>query len=240
MSNVSHELKTPIAVMLAEAQTVRAAEAPQDVRAFLASTIDELEKLSRTVDSFLLLTRVRQGKGSLQNPFPCIARDILMDSYEGCASMAAQHGVRIDLHLPQDETADAAVVGNADLLRTVIDNLLRNAIRFSPRGDVVDVRARVDHDRLVVSVRDHGPGIPADLVPRVFDRFAQSREEERRGRGHGLGLEIALGITELHGGSISVENIPADEGGGCRFAVTLPLAGSPSPASSADRHASAS
>jgi signal transduction histidine kinase len=224
MSNVSHELKTPIAVLLAEAQTIRPSEAPKEIRAFLLSASDELEKLSRTVDSFLLLTRVRQGKGALQDTDLCMVRDIMMDSYEGCASMASQHGVRIDLHLPQGDIVDAAVVGNPDLLRTVLDNLIRNALRFSPQGDVVDVRAWVEGDRLLTSVRDHGPGIPSELLPRVFDRFAQAKEEERRGRGHGLGLEIALGITELHGGTISVNNIQPSEGGGCEFVVSLPVA----------------
>ncbi|MFO0832314.1 MAG: ATP-binding protein [Phycisphaerales bacterium] len=220
MSNVSHELKTPISVMLTEAQALRLSDAPRDVRAFVASTIEELDKLGRMVESFLLLTRVRHGKAAIPNQELCSVRDIITASYEGCAAMALQHRVRVGVTLPEGDGEDAVVLGNADLLRTVIDNLLRNAIRFSPAGFMVEVVGSVRDDRAHIGVRDFGPGIPAELLPRIFDRFSQSTEEQRRGRGHGLGLEIAMGITELHGGTISVRNVQT---GGCEFEVVLPL-----------------
>jgi signal transduction histidine kinase len=172
------------------------------------------------VESFLLLTRVRHGKAVIPNQELCTIRDIIVASYEGCASMASQHKVRVGVILPDGDDVDAAVLGNADLLRTVIDNLLRNAIRFSPVGSMVEIIGRVEGQHLFISVRDFGPGIPIDLLPRIFDRFSQSNEEQRRGRGHGLGLEIAMGITELHGGTISVRNLDT---GGCEFEVVLPI-----------------
>lgn len=125
------------------------------------------------------------------------------------------------MQLPDGEDLDVAVLGNCDLLRTVIDNLVRNAIRFTPKDGVVMVSAAVRDDRLTINVRDVGPGIPAELLPRIFDRFSQSKDELRRGRGHGLGLEIAMGITELHGGTIVARNV---ETGGCEFEVVLPVA----------------
>ena len=91
---------------------------------------------------------------------------------------------------------------------------------FSPKGAVVEISSAVEDKRLIMRVRDVGPGIPDDLLPRIFDRFAQSTDEQRRGRGHGLGLEIAMGITEMHGGTITVVN-RAD--GGCEFSVSLPV-----------------
>ena len=221
MSNVSHELKTPIAVLTTEAQTLRLDNAPKEVRDFVASSLDELDKLGRMVDSFLLLTRVRHGKSVIPNRERCLLREILMSSYEGCAAMAAQYGVRISLVLPDEAGEDAGVDGNCDLLRTIIDNLLRNAIRFSPKNGVVELSATVSNNQSVVSVRDHGQGISPHLIPHIFDRFFQAKEEQHRGRGHGLGLEIALGITELHGGTISAHN---RDDGGCEFLVTLPLA----------------
>lgn len=220
MSNVSHELKTPISVMLTEAQVLPLHDVPKDVRAFVLSTIEELNKLGRMVESFLLLTRVRHGKTTIPNREACNLRDILMASYEACVSMAAQYRVRVVVLVPEGEHADAAVHGNCDLLTTVVDNLLRNAIRFSPAGFVVEVSGAVRDGQATITVRDYGPGIPADLLPRIFDRFSQSTEEQRRGRGHGLGLEIAMGITELHGGTIRVRNL---ENAGCEFVVTLPL-----------------
>lgn len=220
MSNVSHELKTPIAVLMTEAQTLRLEGASKEIRGFVSSAMDELDKLGRMVDSFLLLTRVRHGKAAIPNRENCLARDVIMQSYEGCVSMAAQYGVQIIVNLPEGDDSEISVRGNCDLLRTVVDNLLRNAIRFSPKGQPVRLSARAEGDRLHITVRDSGTGIPSELLPRLFDRFSQSSDEQRRGRGHGLGLEIAMGITELHGGTISVRN--RDEGG-CEFTVALPL-----------------
>ncbi|MFO0860593.1 MAG: HAMP domain-containing sensor histidine kinase [Phycisphaerales bacterium] len=219
MSNVSHELKTPIAVVLTGVQALKTDDAPRPVKDFLRGMFEELEKLGRTVDNFLLLTRVRHNKGPIPKLELCVLRDVLVDSYASCLSMASLHKVRLSLRLPEDEDMDATVEGNADLLRIIFDNLIRNAVRFSPEGEVVDVEAKADGANLRVTVRDRGPGIPPALLPRVFDRFAQAKEEERRGRGHGLGLEIALGIAELHRGSIAVRNM---ETGGCEFTVTLP------------------
>lgn len=220
MSSVSHELKTPIAVLMTEAQNLRLDRADKDVRSFVDSTKDELDKLGRMVDSFLLLTRVRHGKATVPNQEHCLVRDIMVESFEGCIGMAQQHDVRLSIRLPEGEHLDAGVRGNCDLLRTVLDNLIRNAIRFSPRSSVVEVMGSVEEDRLILRVSDSGPGIPPTLLPRIFDRFAQSTEEQRRGRGHGLGLEIAMGITELHGGTIRAENRVA---GGCEFTVSLPI-----------------
>lgn len=221
MSNVSHELKTPIAVILTEAQTLKLEGMNKDIRAFISSTFDELDKLGRMVDSFLLLTRVRQGKARMPRQELCYARDVIVQSYEGCTGMAGQYGVRLTVRLPEEEHIDAGVLGNCDLLRTVLDNIIRNAIRFSPRGGTVEVEGAVEADHLLVHVRDSGPGIPDEVLPRIFDRFAQTSDEHRRSRGHSLGLEIAMGITELHGGTISALNRTA---GGCEFTVRLPIA----------------
>lgn len=221
MSNVSHEFKTPIAVLTTEAQMLRLDGAGKDVRDFVASAMDELGKLGRTVDSFLLLTRVRHGKATIPNRELCLARDIMSQSYEGCAPMASQYGVRLLVNVPDGEHLDVGTYGNCDLLRTILDNLVRNAIRFSPPGNTVEVDGRVEDGRLIFRVRDTGPGIPAELLPKLFNRFSQSVEEQKRGRGHGLGLQIAMGITEMHGGTITAANHPE---GGCEFTVSLPVA----------------
>lgn len=219
MANVSHELKTPISVMLTEAQNLHRSEIPKEARAFLTSIIEELEKLGRTIDSFLLLTRVRHGKSTIPHARPCTMRDVISESYESCAAMAALHRVRLVVSFPADDD-DAAVHGNCDLLRTVVDNILRNAIRFSPPEETVTLTMELRDKDVRIVVRDQGPGIPTDLLPRIFDRFAQSPQEQRRGRGHGLGLEIAHGIVSLHGGTITAHNLPDR---GCEFVVILPL-----------------
>lgn len=219
MSNVSHELKTPIAVVLTGVQALKSDDASKPVKEFLRGMTEELEKLARTVDNFLLLTRVRHNKGVVPAVESCAMRDVLLDSYASCVSMAGQHKVRLGLRVPEGEDMDATVEGNSDLLRIIFDNLIRNAIRFSPEGEVVEIDAVASTDEIAIRVRDRGPGIPPALLPRVFDRFSQAKDEERRGRGHGLGLEIALGIAELHRGSITVRN---REPSGCEFTVVLP------------------
>ncbi|MEK6701891.1 MAG: HAMP domain-containing sensor histidine kinase [Planctomycetota bacterium] len=221
MSNVSHEIKTPIAVMLAEAQTIKLDKAAPEIRDFVKSVSEEALRLGRMVDSFLLLTRVRHGKKQIPGAESCLIREVLMDSFDSCRPMATQFGVRLDVRLPEASDVDTSLQGNCDLLRTVFDNLLRNAIRFSPRGGMVSLSAEIQRGHLHASIRDQGKGISPELLPRVFNRFAQAKEEEHRGRGHGLGLEIALGIAELHGGSIVVRNLPD---AGAEFTVILPLA----------------
>ncbi len=220
LSNVSHEIKTPIAVMLLEAQTLDTSESPQPVRDFVDSASEEMLRLGRLVESFLTLTRVRDGKG-LAEIKEYAVNDLVIDSSEHCAAMARQYRVRLAPKILSDEeTMDHAVAGEPELLRTMLDNLVRNAIRFSPADERVEIEAGVDGETVVIRVRDYGPGIPEAQLKTIFDRFAQAPEEQRKGRGHGLGLAIAQGIAELHGGSIGVENC-ADRG--CTFSVTLPL-----------------
>lgn len=224
LSNVSHEIKTPIAVMLLEAQTLDTDGSPAHVREFVDSVGEEMLRLGRLVESFLTLTRVRDGKGIAR-----IARygvnDLLIDSAEHCAAMARQYRVALAPRLLSDDaTIDTAVAGELELLRTMLDNLVRNAIRFSSPGERVEVRASVEGGLARIAVRDTGPGIPEAQLATIFDRFAQAPEEQRKGRGHGLGLAIAQGIAELHGGRISARNCP---GRGCEFVVELPVYGEP-------------
>ena len=227
MSNVSHELKTPIAVLLTEAQTLRTGEANREVQEFVRSTADELRRLGAMVDSFLLLTRVRDGRSVVRDTEHLI-NELVMESVSHCRPMASQHEVRLSPRLC--ETAvDLKVRGDPSLLRTMLDNLVRNAIRFTPRGQEIEVTALEMGNLALVRVRDHGPGIPDALIERVFDRFVQAPEEQRRGRGHGLGLEIAQGIAELHGGRIAVRNVRGASANGaagavegCEFEVRLP------------------
>lgn len=221
MSNVSHELKTPIATILTEVQVLKPDGAPDQFKSFLRSTTEELEKLSHTIDSFLLLTRVRHGVTKVPASARCYLRDVLLDTYATCIPYAKLYNVRVELRLPEGDAEDVAIIGNCDLLRIMFDNIIRNAVRFSPRESVIMVRAELESNHVNIHVRDRGSGIPPDILPRIFDRFAQTSDDNRGGRGHGLGLEIALGIAELHAGTISVRNC---DDSGCEFSVQLPLA----------------
>jgi two-component system OmpR family sensor kinase len=221
VANVSHEVKTPIATVLTEAQTLsRVADVPAEVRQFIHSTQDEMRRLGRLVESFLLLTRVRHGKPLQSTARTVAANDILMDSVGHCWKMAEQYGVTLSPELAEEQDRPLVVRGDPELLRTMVDNLVRNAIRFSPKGQPILVRVRHAGETVMLCVADRGPGIPPALADKIFDRFSQAKSEEKLGRGSGLGLEIAQGIAELHGGRISVSN---PEGGGSEFCATLPV-----------------
>ncbi len=221
MTNVSHELKTPIAVVLTEAQTLRAAGISEDVLAFVESTEEEMLRLGKLVESFLTLARVRDGNHQIRGKRYGV-NDLVMDAADHCAKVAEQAGVVLSVTLLEDEDSlDAAVSGEPELLRTMLDNLIRNAIRFTPSGKRVEVSLDIDDAWVCVRVKDQGAGIPCDHIGSVFDRFRQAENQQSgRASGYGLGLAIAQGIAELHGGRISVEN---NVDGGCLFQVRLPL-----------------
>ncbi|MGE3108868.1 MAG: sensor histidine kinase [Phycisphaerales bacterium] len=230
LSNVSHELKTPIATLLVEAQTIDKRSLSRPAAEFVRTAEEEMRRLGRLVESFLMLTRVQDGKGIVKiQQVP--VNELLLDSIANCTPMARQHTVSLRPSLIEDEEhLDAAIAGDPDLLRTMVDNLARNAIRFSPPNGVVRVIARIEDGMFVAAVQDDGPGLPGDLLSKIFNRFVQAPEEQRRGRGHGLGLTIAQAVAELHGGNITVSNLPT---AGAEFVARIPLAHRPSDAVSA-------
>lgn len=216
IANVSHELKTPVAVLRAEAQNLDATDLTPESRVFVRSVIEETRRLGMMVDSFLTLAAVRSGR-ELTITKPAYLNDVIVESLAHCAGMAKLHTVTLlsDLY---DGDDDLVVAGDAHLLRVLFDNLLRNAVRFSPSGSSVRASVVADSEKATVSVVDSGPGIPDDLLPTIFERFSRA-SPVAPGRGHGLGLSIAQGIAELHGGLITTTNLPQ---GGCRFVVVLP------------------
>ena len=125
------------------------------------------------------------------------------------------------LFLDESDEDDLQLTGDGELLLTMVENLVRNAISHSPLDGEVTLRAERDDGAVLLSVRDEGPGIPDDYVDRVFDRFVQVPKSSSRTDGTGLGLAIADGVAKLHGGSIRVANNP---GAGCTFTVRLPRA----------------
>jgi signal transduction histidine kinase len=219
LSNVSHEIKTPIAVMLTQAQTIDRTNCPPHINEYLDEISEEMMRLGQLVESFLMLTRV-QDSARLGRLEVYAANDLVMDSLDNCLPMAHQRDIRLEAHLlDSDDQIDAAILSEKQLLITMLDNLVRNAIRFSPPEGTVRIRCAANNTSIHVSVSDDGPGIPPEIIDHIFDRFAQASEEHRSGRGHGLGLTIAQGIAELHDGSISAANRTT---GGAIFTVVLP------------------
>lgn len=220
LSNVSHELKTPIATLMLEAQTIDRSALPAEGIEFVRDVEEEMRKLGNLIESFLMLTRVTDANERTAGK-TVLANEIIIEAIADCEPTAQQYGVRVVPSLADDDAGlDAMIVGDAELLRTLVSNLLRNAIRFSPRGEVVSLAGSVRDGEFLIRVRDRGAGIPKEVLANIFDRFVQSAGESRRGRGHGLGLAIAKGIAELHGGDIAAATEPD---GGAVFTATLPI-----------------
>lgn len=223
--NVAHELKTPLAIIVANADVVRAnpgSMSPQ-AKQFIDVTRDEALRLARLCESFLLLTRVRHGKPVQTIAKPVLVNEWIMDCVEESQGVASRFAVELVPKLLDDEAAmDACVNGDRELLSTMLDNLVRNACRFSPAGGIVEISAAdAGAGKVRISVRDQGPGVPPMMLEKIFERFVQADTSEPAGRrGSGIGLAIAQGIAELHGGTIAVANRPE---GGCVFSIELPL-----------------
>ena len=230
ISNVSHELKTPISVLLTEIQVARLGHFdPARLETFVGKVEREMKRLAGLVESFLILAR--SDPGSRPRADRVAVHDLVLECAQRCRLLADQK--RIHLVPTLSETDEVGVEpelsGDADLLQTMVENLVRNAIAHSPQGGVVAIDAQCTAEHITIAVRDEGPGVPEEYRGRIFQRFVQvpssgpgldGRALPGRKGGLGIGLAIASNVAQMHGGGISAENRPE---GGCTFVVKLPL-----------------
>jgi signal transduction histidine kinase len=215
VSLVSHELRTPMAALVGAAMTVRdrwRVLAEEQREALLALIVAETERLSSLVSDVLDTSRLEAGTFTYR--FGRVDLEGLLTEATAAAGLA-QTEVPVVLQVPQHLPA---VEGDPERLRQVLSNLIDNAVKYSPAGEPVEVRARLDDGRVVVSVADHGPGIAAENQQLVFEKFGRILGPTAK-PGSGLGLYIARTIAEAHGGELAVESAP---GQGATFTLTLP------------------
>ncbi|MFN2557668.1 MAG: sensor histidine kinase [Nitriliruptorales bacterium] len=212
VANVSHELRTPIgALQLVLENLVDGVEEP-DPRTF-QTMLAQVERLARLVDQLLDLSRFESGAVPF-HPREFALRPVLQQAVE-------EAGLREPtVMLAVDEDSDVQAHGDPERIHQVVANLLDNAIRHSPPGGVVELRAGISDGRVRIVVADEGPGVPPDEAERIFERFYRA-DAARSRDGAGLGLSIARWIIDLHGGDIRVES---GEPHGCRMVVELPAA----------------
>jgi len=223
LSIVSHELKTPLAVLLGQAQVLaRQTRTPEEYERFIATVQDEARALSRTVESLLTLAKAEAGFPQVSKSLVSV-NEVTMNAVTRCAPPADRREVKLvtTLAMPGERRPEPIIDGDAELLGLMISNLIRNAIRYAPPDSAVDVQVVAEDNHVEIAVRDRGPGIPEEFIGRVFDRFFQVPRDAAALQGSGLGLTIARGVAELHGGGITVQNLP---GAGCEFRIALPLA----------------
>jgi two-component system, OmpR family, sensor histidine kinase BaeS len=216
LASVGHDLRTPLASLRAAIEAVEDGMAP-DPAAYLAGMRTDVEHLGRLVDDLFDYARIESGR------FEPVAerldlRELVDETVEVSTPLARSRGVELAAPGP-DRPAPAAVDPAA--MGRVLRNLVDNAIRHSPPGGTVTVE--VEAGGFVV--RDEGPGFPAEFRAQAFERFTRA-DPSRAGGGAGLGLAIARGIVEAHGGTISIA-----EGPGGRVRVELPGGGMTSPVS---------
>src|SRR5262245_3027712 len=228
LANVAHDLKTPISVMLTQSQVLDINKASVDeYRDYRLSMIEELRRLRGVIEGILALSRASQGEALLRRTtFPI--NTLLAQCALRCKAQADGARVKLKVRLlaPQENTY---LSGDLDLLCTMLDNLVRNAIRFSPPREAVHIDAALEDGHARIVVRDHGPGIPPEYLGRIFERFIQVPDEQGKVKGGtGLGLAIAKTVAEAHGGNIGVHN---RRRGGAAFTVSLPLGAGSNPIS---------
>ncbi len=227
MTDASHELRTPSAIIRTEADVTlsRATRSEDEYRASLAVVQDASRRLARIVDDVFLIARADAGH-LVPLPAPLYLDDLVRDTVRTVKPIADKRDIALEIL----DIVEVPLTGDADLLDSVILNLLDNAIKHSPAGASVRVSLRSSATHCQLSVVDAGPGIPAHLRERIFERFfrvdvARSRQESTLTSGAGLGLSICRRIVELHRGSLVVSD---SRPGRTEFRVTLPLAaGSP-------------
>jgi signal transduction histidine kinase len=210
-ADASHELRTPLAVISTSIEVARRKPRESGHWEQVADqTLGEVRRMNLLVEKLLVLSRA--GAAGLHHSQSDL-RNLAALAVERAGKIAGERGVKVEL--APGPQADADV--DSDAIEIVLDNLLRNAIDHSPRGEPVVVR--VDPGRIVVE--DHGPGVPTEQRERIFQPFARGNTQTDRtaGTGMGLGLAICKRIVMGHNGAISVEDRP---GGGARFVVKLP------------------
>ena len=187
---------------------------PDQREAFLALIADETNRLAALIGDVLDTSRIEAGTFSYR--FTDVDLAQLVGDAIGAASVG-QDEVRIRADLPE---ALPVVRGDAERLRQVITNLIDNAVKYSPSGDEVAVRARRDNGQVVIEVVDHGPGIPVDQQRLIFEKFGRADVAGGGSKpGTGLGLFIARSIAEAHGGTLDVRSQPS---AGSTFVLALP------------------
>lgn len=218
---VSHDLRNPVAAVKMLSRTLLRGDAvgETDPRKSLELIAQAAEQMDALIRDLLDMNRLDAGKLGIE-PVAVDPSALLTESLQTLRPLVDEKGIRLDMQI---ESGLPKVMADRERIQQTLSNLVGNAIKFSPGGSKIVVLARKDSDGVVFSVVDTGKGIAADQLPRVFDRYWQSSRTDRQGAG--LGLAIAKGIIETHGGKIWIESKPGE---GTSASFTLPV-GSPVP-----------
>ncbi|MFN8638609.1 MAG: DUF4118 domain-containing protein [Dehalococcoidia bacterium] len=226
VNTVSHDLRTPLASIIAAADSLRARDiewTDEERDEFARSIATEARRMNQLVGHLLDLSRIEAGAWRIDPQWRDLA-DFIVDTVARLGPQTAGRCVSVSIPetLPPLQF-DEVALGEA------LANLIENADRHTSPGTAIEVSACAGEGAVTIDVRDHGSGIPSSALGHLFEPFAPGAGDRSRPRGSGVGLAVARGLVEAHGGTISGEN---DPGGGARFRISLPVR---SQAASSDR-----
>jgi two-component system sensor histidine kinase KdpD len=218
LSSLSHDLRTPIATILASTSSLVEYDVKFDRatrREFVDTIQEQAERLNRYVANLLDMTRLESGVLDLKR--------VLVDPVEAMTSALEHMRRRLAGRRVERAFSASGTMISVDpvLIEQALVNILENAVELSPPDSVIRASVAVESGEAVLTIADQGPGISSEELSRIFDKFFRGRADRRRDGGVGLGLAVAKGVVEAFGGRIGVES-PADEGGGSRFTIRLP------------------
>jgi signal transduction histidine kinase/ActR/RegA family two-component response regulator len=219
LAMLAHELRNPLAPIRTGLQVLRLTDSPEIAAKTRQMMERQVANLSRLVDDLLDVSRITRGTIALKKQVVNVV-DALRQVTDSRARIAREHGVAVELEAP---AADRPLFVSADptRLEQMIDNVLTNALKFTPRGGKVQLRAALEEGEVVIRVRDTGIGIPAHMLEQVFELFRQTeRPLDRSQGGLGIGLTVVRTLAELHGGSVRA--LSDGEGMGTEMVIRLP------------------
>jgi signal transduction histidine kinase len=218
VATVSHDLRSPLTLMRGYATMLEmVGELNEQQQGYVKKIISGVENMSRLVNNLLDLGRIEIGVGLQVEDVPVL--DILERVTGALQLQADQKNIGLNVELSKD--MPNALEADSALLHQAVYNLVENAIKYTPAGGRVTIRARPEPDHLVFEVEDSGIGIPAEDMPRLFEKFYRGKQREARAQhGTGLGLAIVHSIAESHGGKVRVDS---EVGKGSTFYLKIPL-----------------
>jgi len=215
-ADIAHDLRTPLSVILGYSEALADGKLPGTAETYDAMH-RQAQHLSRLIEDLRTLSLADAGQLSLVLR-PVEPRGLLEHTALAYLPAAEARGIQLTL-----EDADTPpIIVDPDRILQVLGNVVSNAIRHTPEGGQISLSAVAENDRVILRIRDSGPGIPPEDLPHIFDRFYRGDKARTSDEASGLGLAIARSLVEAHGGRITVENVP----GGASFAIALPVAGS--------------
>ena len=218
-SQVAHELKTPLAILRGETEVaLRMDQNASDYKVVLKENMEEIEKIIKVVEDLLLLAKLDYRPKFLKfERFDF--KEFFTPIFDKTKILAEEKNIEISCSFPKESVV---LEGDSLHFRRLFFNIIHNAIKFTPSGKKISLKAFIENNSLKVAIADEGPGIPEEYLPQLFTRFFQvpGRDEDLQ-KGSGLGLSIAQSVAKAHQGTIEVQS---QLNRGSVFTATLPLA----------------